>query len=199
MAKHRDDRRGSQRAEWGDDAPAGFEEPSFFSRRPQTAQADEVDATVLWFNAAKGFGFVQPAEGERAFIHIKQLEAAGINSIGEGAELRVVIQPGPKGPSVTSVSGVLSAGHAAPTPGMGHARGSSSASEPLVEARGVVKFYNSEKGFGFIATEDGGKDVFVHASALRGSSIVELQEGQAVMVGFVQCPKGPEAKSIKLV
>jgi CspA family cold shock protein len=45
---------------------------------------------------------------------------------------------------------------------------------------GTVKFYNSQKGFGFIQPEDGSKDVFVHATALEGSGISDLREGQKV-------------------
>lgn len=45
---------------------------------------------------------------------------------------------------------------------------------------GIVKFYNSQKGFGFIAPDDGGKDVFVHATALERAGMHELNEGQKV-------------------
>ena len=47
-------------------------------------------------------------------------------------------------------------------------------------AQGTVKFYNPGKGFGFIAPDDGGKDVFVHATALEAAGIQSLQEGQSV-------------------
>lgn len=47
-------------------------------------------------------------------------------------------------------------------------------------ATGTVKWYNSQKGFGFIAPDEGGKDVFVHASALEASGIRGLNDGQAV-------------------
>lgn len=46
--------------------------------------------------------------------------------------------------------------------------------------RGTVKFYNSQKGYGFIAPENGGKDVFVHASALERAGLMSLSEGQKV-------------------
>jgi cold shock protein len=47
-------------------------------------------------------------------------------------------------------------------------------------ATGIVKFYNNQKGFGFIQPDDGGKDVFVHATALERAGISTLREGQAV-------------------
>jgi cold shock protein len=201
MAKHRNDRKGSRRSEWGDDAPSGYEEPSFFSRKPEAASAnpsEAIEATVLWFNPDKGFGFVQPAEGEKAFLHIRQLEAAGLKSIGEGAELRVVIEPGPKGLSVTSVAEALSTGQTSPAVRPRREQHSSTAPSSLEEVAGKVKWYNADKGFGFIGREDGGKDVFVHASALGASGLPDLQEGQAVMVRCAQGPKGPEAKSVSL-
>ena len=71
-----------------------------------------------------------------------------------------------------------------------------SASGP--EQAGTVKWYNTAKGFGFIAPEDGGKDVFVHASALRRAGLVELAEGQRVSIQISQGQKGPEAASIRI-
>ena len=66
------------------------------------------------------------------------------------------------------------------------------------EQQGTVKWYNQAKGFGFIAPEDGGKDVFVHASALRRAGLTELAEGQRVTIQVTQGQKGPEAASIRV-
>jgi CspA family cold shock protein len=63
---------------------------------------------------------------------------------------------------------------------------------------GTVKWYNAIKGFGFIARDGGGKDVFVHASALARAGITGLNEGQRVYVGIAESRKGPEAASIHL-
>lgn len=63
---------------------------------------------------------------------------------------------------------------------------------------GTVKFFNTSKGFGFIAPEGGGKDVFVHATALEAAGISPLQEGQSVRMSVVQGSKGPEVSSISL-
>lgn len=62
---------------------------------------------------------------------------------------------------------------------------------------GTVKWFNSTKGYGFIAPEGGGKDVFVHHSAIEGSGYKELTEGQRVE--FVSEPgaKGPQATSVR--
>ncbi len=59
-----------------------------------------------------------------------------------------------------------------------------------------VKWFNSEKGFGFIAVDGGGQDVFVHYSAIQGSGYKSLEEGQAVTVEVIQGPKGPQADQV---
>ena len=63
---------------------------------------------------------------------------------------------------------------------------------------GTVKFFNTSKGFGFIAPEGGGKDVFVHATALEQAGLPPLQEGQSVRMNVVQGAKGPEVSSISV-
>ena len=62
-----------------------------------------------------------------------------------------------------------------------------------------MKWFNVERGYGFIARDSGGKDVFVHISALERSGITSLIEGQPVIVGFVEGQKGLEAARVRLV
>jgi CspA family cold shock protein len=61
---------------------------------------------------------------------------------------------------------------------------------------GSVKWFNDSKGFGFITPSDGGKDVFVHFSALQGSGFKSLAEGQAVTFDVEDGPKGPQATNV---
>ena len=64
-------------------------------------------------------------------------------------------------------------------------------------ATGTVKWFNETKGFGFIAPQDGSKDVFVHYSAIADSGFRTLAEGQQVTYDVENGPKGPQATNVK--
>ena len=66
-------------------------------------------------------------------------------------------------------------------------------------AQGVVKWFNSEKGFGFISVDGGGPDVFVHFSAIQGDGYRSLDENQRVEFESSQGPKGLQADSIRTI
>src|ERR1700710_2056177 len=69
--------------------------------------------------------------------------------------------------------------------------------EEFAMATGTVKWFNAEKGFGFIAPEDGSPDVFAHYSAIASSGYRSLDENQRVEFDVTQGPKGPQAENIR--
>ena len=64
---------------------------------------------------------------------------------------------------------------------------------------GKIKWYNSAKGFGFITPDDGGKDVFVHASAMKSSNIKDLSDGQAISYELVEFRGREVASNLQLI
>jgi cold shock protein len=157
--------------------------------------AHRVEAKVKWFNASKGFGFVMMADGSPdAFLPMAILRRAGFEDVPEGATVTCEVGAGAKGPLVTSVLNIdLST---AATPSFGADRHGTRPSNTL---EGAVKWFEPDKGYGFISPDSGGKDVFIHITALRRSGIDALAPGQRVRVEVIDGRKGLEADHITLV
>lgn len=147
-----------------------------------------VKTRLKWFNAAKGFGFVSPIDGAPdAFLHVSVLHRAGLQELGDQAELICEIGQGPKGPQVMRIVETVSMGITAPRP-----RGGPAPTEEE-ELAGTVKWFKPDKGFGFITADDSAKDVFVHKSVLRRSGLNLLEAGQRVQMRVQDVEKGREA------
>jgi CspA family cold shock protein len=170
---------------------------------------------VKWFKGDKGFGFVELSNGTGdAFLHIGALQSAGYETVPPGAKMKVLVTQGMKGAQVSRVLEVDTSTAVEPRPrfeggggfgggggggfGGGGSRPPRRAPDPstAVEVNGKVKWFDETKGFGFVASDDGGKDVFIHISVLRPAGIASLVEGQAVQMRVVDTPKGREAVSI---
>jgi CspA family cold shock protein len=194
----------------------GFDDDNFYGNTPapvplpsfaSASSAPEVQATVKWFNAEKGFGFAALADGSGdVFLHVNTLQAAGRQTVNPGTTLRVRVGAGQKGRQVEQVISVDDSTAEQPeqrrSPS-GAARPQGGPRRPVdlstaVEMVGTVKWYDAAKGFGFITPQDGGRDVFVHATALERAGLGPLQERQSVRMGVVQGAKGPEVGSISL-
>ena len=176
--------------------------PEFSAPRFEAPSGPPIQAVVKWYNPDKGFGFVQLADGSGdAFLHVSVVEHSGHDSVPPGATLEVRAGPGAKGPQVTEILSVDSstAQQEMPRRARPDRPMYPSANQAAVEEVGTVKWYNAVKGFGFIGSDRGGKDIVVHASVLNRAGIADLAEGQRVAVNVVDGRKGPEAASLRLI
>ncbi len=168
------------------------------------SNAPAVDAVVKWFKADKGYGFVELAGGQGdAFLHANALHGAGHETVPAGAKLKVQVGAGAKGAQVTRVievdaSGVVERPQRSFTGDAPRPRRAAPDPSTAVPVSGKVKWFDGVKGFGFVASEDGGKDVFVHISVLGPAGISSLAEGQQVNMRVVDTPKGREAISLSV-
>lgn len=138
--------------------------------------------TVSWYEPAKGYGFITPdGGGTEIFVHSSAIMGTGM--IVEGQRVAFLVVPGERGPQADHV-----------LPLGAEAAGAAQASDG---ADGTVSFYDSERGFGFIAPDDGSADVFVHAKTL--GTLTHLTEGDRVAYDVVGSERGPQARDVRLV
>jgi cold shock protein len=169
---------------------AGFDAVSG-SADPQ-ADGETVDAAVKWFNATKGYGFVELSDGRGdAFLHLKTLRETGRQTLPSGAKIRVVARAGSRGAEVVRVVEV-DTGSAVER----SSRRSTVDPSAAFDLTGKVKWFDDARGFGFIASDDFGRDVFIHSTTLGAAGVRGLFEGQAVSMRVVETPKGREAIEI---
>jgi CspA family cold shock protein len=167
-------------------------------RPPQLAgpYRTEVAAVVKWYNRTKGFGFVKPNDGAPdAFLHASLVAQAGHDDLADGTSLVCDIAEGPRGPQVAAIHSIELPTE--PVPRSRPPRFAGGGEGELVE--GTVKFYNADKGFGFIVPDDGSKDVFVSARTLTRAGIAALEAEQRVRVATRMGQKGPMAARVEVL
>jgi len=162
---------------------------------PAPDQGFQTEAVVKWFNLTKGFGFVAPSDGSSdAFIHSSVVSRAGLRDVAEGTKLLVQIGDGAKGRQVLTIVQVLGMGEIPPS-----LSGRPPATGPESELTGTVKWFKTDKGFGFVTPDDGGRDIFVHRSVVLRAGAQALESGQKVKMIVQTASKGREASSIELL
>jgi cold shock protein len=175
---------------------------AYQSFQPLIGDGNVVEAKVKWFNTTKGFGFVALPDGSEAFLHMSALQSAGIAAPGEGATLKCEVGAGKKGPQVTRVVELVgsssSGGGSAPAPRQ-QAEQNQPAPAGTIDVEGTVKWFSTERGYGFVTMDDGGDDVFVQADYVRRAGLQSLDTDQRVVVSVTTTAKGREARRIQLL
>ncbi len=158
----------------------GGSSPGFATARPPLPSGPALGAVLKWFNPDKGFGFVSLSDGSGdAFLHAAVLARVGHSALSPGTALQVRVAPGQKGSQVTEILDIDdSTVSAEPAQSTSRPRRREAARINTAPLSGTVKWFNQTKGYGFIAPDEGGPDVFVHATAVERSGLPTLREGQ---------------------
>jgi cold shock protein len=163
--------------------------------------------TVKFFNAQKGFGFVVREDGgEDVFVHISAVEAAGLTGLADGQplEFTLVERNGRISATELKIEGEpLPVAERAPREDRPPREGGFERRPPQrdrpapatdgMRVDGTVKFFNGQKGFGFIQRDDGAPDAFVHISAVERAGFANLNEGQRVSFELEEDRRGKQA------
>ncbi len=184
---------------------------------------------VKWFNATKGYGFITLDNGGDAFCHASALQATGHSDVQPGTTIICDLADSQRGLQVVTVHSVDLSTAEAPSRGPrrdfgggrfgdggggdgGGGRGGfggggfggghrhhrdNGPSGPMVE--GKVKFFNDQKGFGFVMPDNGSGDIYLHASALRRSGVQAVEPDQRIRYSTRQGNKGVEVDRVEII
>lgn len=207
----RDKRQGGYGSEGGrddygrgrsDDRGSSYGSPAPRQDRVPSASLETVTATLKFYNADKGFGFVSvPGQGD-AFLHVSAFDQEP-SSLPEGTTVVCTVGADPRQPGKQKVFEVssydVSTASASPSRPSGPrpARGSRN-DGPTTTGTGTVQWYNPTKGFGFLQLENG-ESVFMHASALERSGLDSPADGDRLVVDYVREERGFSARALRRI
>ena len=157
----------------------------------------EIAGRVKWFDAAKGYGFIVPDNGDAdVLIHVTVLRRDGFSAIREGARVVAETQRSERGLQVFKVLSVAEPDpdFAAPlSPARTRAQAASVGGFEIV----IVKWFNRSRGFGFLTRGEGTEDIFVHMETLRRYGFVDPKPGDSMLARFGPGPKGLMAAEVR--
>ena len=157
-----------------------------------------VTGRVKWFNSAKGFGFLTTDdEVGDVFVHLSSLRQCGYQTLYEGMIITCRIVEGPKGLQAVEIINIKNNIEENDLE-----TNESELSEDIIPEgdyqKATVKWFNAEKGYGFITTGQDSPDFFIHVKTMQKAGISILLPGQIVSIRVGKGPKGPQVACIKL-
>ena len=164
--------------------------------------AFELAGSMKFFDAARGFGFFvadggEADKGRDVLVHVLHLRSAGYQTVHEGARIHALVHSTPKGLQVSRILSIdeSSAIHPSQLP----QRTREKVQPESVWVRAEVKWYNREKGYGFVCEGKGSPDAMVHADTLRRWGVAPLCPKQVVEVRWGMSSKGRMVAEIRCV
>ncbi|WP_320142442.1 cold-shock protein [uncultured Cohaesibacter sp.] len=157
----------------------------------------QIAGKIKWFDVAKGFGFIVPDDNSPdILLHVTCLRRDGYRTAYEGARVVCEVLQGPKGLQALRILSMDESSAVHPSqlpPANTHVQVT-----PTSELETAwVKWFNREKGFGFLTQGEGTDDIFIHMETLRIYGLTELRPHQEVLVRYGPGPKGKMATEIR--
>ena len=164
---------------------------------------DVVSGHVKWYDAVKGYGFVVPdGGGSDIMVHASCVRAFGRVALTEGSRISVIATQGQRGRNAQEIVDLEEVEVLAPAPGFAESSrpteflGTDVEAGPLVPAR--VKWFDKQKGFGFVNVFGRAEDVFVHMETVRRCGFQDLASGEGMAVRTFRGPRGLMVAELKL-
>lgn len=156
----------------------------------------EVSGVIKWFDAAKGYGFIIPDDGQAdVLLHVTCLRRDGFQTAYEGARVVCEVLRRPRGLQAFRILTMDESTAAHPSQDS-EQRTHVAVTPTSGLERAEVKWFNRIRGYGFLTQGPGSPDIFVHMETLRRYGLTELKPGQTVMVRYGEGPKGLMAAEV---